>query len=80
MSYNRIWTILASKGFVEECPTMDYDSGNTFHWYYKYPFRVRIAFIKHPVVAGVTIEVSSFRVDKQYIYGYRLGEYRIKRT
>jgi hypothetical protein len=65
----KIIAILLKKGFKEDMPTKDYESGICFSNWYKYPFTVRMS----------SRGVESSRVDKEYQYGYRLGEYRIKR-
>jgi hypothetical protein len=53
----RVIYILTKKGFIEDCPTKDYDANVSFWHFSKYPFYVKIAF--H--VMG--FEVESYRLD-----------------
>jgi ribosomal protein S8 len=36
--------VLTKKGFIEDCPTKDYDSNISYWHFKKYPFWVKIAF------------------------------------
>jgi hypothetical protein len=60
---------IESLGFVEGIPFYDYDTGDILSRWQKGRFE-----ISHNRYGW-----HSCRLDKEYIYGYRLGEYRIAR-
>jgi len=58
--------ILHNRGFKEDCPTKDYETGVSFWHFFKYPFNVRMAF------HSTYFNVSCWRVDKKYNFSDKI--------